>query len=65
MPEAWATASVHMFLWELDSSLSASLQKLILERFPRVESFSSQKWDELIDVEITFPGEKTTLKKNH
>jgi hypothetical protein len=62
MPEAWATASVHMFLWELDSGLSASLQKLILERFPRVESFSSQKWDELIDVEITFPGEQRTLK---
>ena len=63
MPEAWATASVHMFLWELDSGISASLQKLILGRFPRVEAFSSQKWDELIDVDITFPGEKTTLKK--
>lgn len=64
MPEAWATGSVHMFLWELDSGLSASLQKLILERFPRVESFSRQKWDDLIDVDIAFPGEEpTTLKK--
>jgi ATPase family protein associated with various cellular activities (AAA) len=63
-PEAWSTASVHMFLWELESGLSTSLQKLILGRFPRVETFSRQKWDELIDVDITFPGEQpTTLKK--
>jgi hypothetical protein len=62
MPEAWATASVHMFLWELDSSLSMALQKLILDRFARVESPSSQKWEDLIDVEIKVPGEDTTLK---
>lgn len=61
MPEAWATSVVHMFLWELDSSLSQCLQKSILTRFhgkrPPVE-----KWKELIDVDLIFPGgEQDTL----
>jgi ATPase family protein associated with various cellular activities (AAA) len=60
MPEAWATSVVHMFLWELDSALSQWLQKLILEKF-HAEWPSADKWNELIDVDLHFPGEDTTL----
>ena len=64
MPEAWATASVHTFLWELDSAISAKLQKLVLERFSRTEWPTSEKWDALIDVNIEIPpAENTTLQK--
>jgi hypothetical protein len=60
MPEAWATSVVHMFLWELDSALSQWLQRLILEKF-HAEWPSNDKWNELIDVDLHFPGEETTL----
>jgi hypothetical protein len=66
MPEAWATGAVHMFLAELDSAVSALLDKLALKRFlldREVVGRSDDKWEELIDVNLTFPGEKlTTLK---
>jgi len=63
MPEAWATACVHMFLWELESAISTWLQTLVLGRFPRTEWPSVNKWDELIDVDINIPpSEPTTLK---
>lgn len=66
-PESWATATVHMFLAELDSSISELLDKLILTRFRQdreVISRSEDSWKKLIDVNLIFPGEKsTTLKK--
>jgi hypothetical protein len=65
VPEAWATGAVHMFLWELDSSISNWLQKLILERrFSRAETPLVKKWETLIDVDMVFPGdEKPSLKQ--
>jgi hypothetical protein len=64
MPEAWATASVHMFLWELESATSEWLQKLVLKRFSRTEAPSEDKWKDLIDVDILIPpDEKTTLQE--
>ena len=61
MPEAWATSVVHMFLWELESALSMSLQKLLLTEF-RAQRPPVEKWNELIDVDLDFPGgEKPTL----
>jgi hypothetical protein len=60
MPEAWATSVVHMFLWELDAALSRWLQKLILAKLG-AQTPSASKWDELIDVDLHFPGEDTTL----
>jgi hypothetical protein len=62
MPEAWATASIHMFLSKLDSAASARLQELILKRFPRMEEPLPKKWNELIDVEISFPSGQISLK---
>jgi AAA+ superfamily predicted ATPase len=63
MPEAWATASVHMFLWELESALSTWLQDLVLARFSRTEWPSAKKWDEMINVDINVaPRHPTTLK---
>lgn len=55
MPEAWATAAVHMFLRELDASISDWLQHLLLARL-HATSPKSSKWDNLIDVDIRFPG---------
>jgi hypothetical protein len=62
MPEAWATASVHMFLSELEAALCQSLQKLILVQY-RGESPPDSKWKELIDVQIRFPKERRSLKR--
>jgi len=63
LPEAWATATVHMFLFELESTVSDWLQKLILERFGGGESTAAKKWDRMIDVDLTFPiGVEETLK---
>jgi SpoVK/Ycf46/Vps4 family AAA+-type ATPase len=62
MPEAWATSSVHMFLTQLDLTISNWLQRLILAKFGAQVS-SSSKFGELIDVDVTFPGDLTkTLK---
>jgi len=65
MPEAWATACVHMFLWQLESAISDWIQKVVLdERFSRTERPSKDKWTDLIDVDIVIPPEeKTTLQE--
>ncbi len=66
MPEAWATGTVHMFLAELDSTISALLDKLVLTRFRldrEAVSRSEDSWSKLIDVNLAFPGEiSTTLR---
>lgn len=66
MPESWATATVHMFLAELDSGIAAHLDKLILKKYQLDRDSvvqSEESWNKLIDVDLTFPGENpTTLK---
>jgi hypothetical protein len=63
MPEAWATASVHMFLNQLHRKTDEILDELILKRFglDRVAAVqSTEKFDSLIDVNISFPNEPNT-----
>ena len=58
-PESWATAVVHMFLWELSGVLSHTLQQRILRQY-RLDfaggRANNQHLNELLDIEITMPG---------
>jgi len=66
MPESWATATVHMFLAELDSAIAAHLDKLVLKRYQLDRDTvvrSEESWKSVIDVDVTFPGEKPTTMK--
>jgi hypothetical protein len=68
IPESWATAVVHMFLYRLRHALSEMIESHTLERYgvrrlypPRKDS---SKWDSLIDSPVWLPGNKeTTVKK--
>lgn len=66
-PESWATASVHMFLTQLDRRISDLLDQLVLKaRFKldrRAVVESPNKFNDLIDINLSFPDEPpTTLK---
>ncbi len=65
--ESWATASVHMFLTQLDRKISDLLDELVLRRFGidrRAVTKSTKRFDDLIDANVRFFGERTTsLKK--
>jgi len=67
MSESWATASVHMFLTQLDRRIGDLLDELVLRRFGldrRAVPKSTKKFDDLIDVELEFQDEgSTTLKR--
>ena len=65
-PESWATAVVHMFLWELSSVLSHHIQRRLLEKYKP----SSKRGDpdpevvnKILDIELTMKGERITLKR--
>jgi hypothetical protein len=64
--ESWATASVHMFLMQLERKINDVLDDLILKSFGFDRAAvvrSANKFDELIDATLKFPGEReTTLK---
>lgn len=64
--ESWATATVHMFLTQLDRRIGDLLDELVLKKFGfdrRAVLESPETFDELIDADLTFPGEQqTTLK---
>jgi ATPase family associated with various cellular activities (AAA) len=51
-PESWATAVVHMFLWELKDVLSRRIQKLLLEKYNARPYSSSPQLKELLDIDI-------------
>jgi hypothetical protein len=65
--ESWATASVHMFLTQLDRRISDLLDELVLKGFGidrRGVLESTKKFEQVIDAELRFFGERpTTLKK--
>jgi hypothetical protein len=57
-PESWATATVHMFLTQLDRKISDLLDELILKKFGfdrRAIAKSPETFDDLIDSDLTFP----------
>jgi hypothetical protein len=56
--ESWATATVHMFLTQLDRKLSDLLDELVLKKFGfdrRAVAKSPETFDDLIDSDLTFP----------
>lgn len=65
--ESWATASVHMFLTQLERKISDVLDDLVLKRFGLDRTAvvqSTAKFRQLIDTNVKFLDErKTTLKK--
>jgi hypothetical protein len=67
MSESWATASVHMFLTQLNLRIGDLLDELVLKRFGldrRAVVESSDKFERLIDAQLKFSAERpTTLKR--
>lgn len=58
-PESWATAVVHMFLWELIEVLSRSIQHRLLENYSAIKpSKDSDGISKLLDIQILIPEEK-------
>jgi len=66
-PESWATAVVHMFLWELVEILSIHIQTQLLDNYSaRRPSHKWKKLDGLLDIELLLDGPvslKETLRK--
>jgi hypothetical protein len=76
-PESWASAVVHMFLWELDTVLSERIQQRVLEKYksrpttPRplrtktstakTATSQSPELDALLDIEVILQGEPESL----
>jgi hypothetical protein len=63
-PESWATATVHMFLTQLERKVGDLLDELVLKRFERDRAavvHSSERLNEkIIDIDLTFFGERPT-----
>lgn len=76
-PESWATAVVHMFLWELNTVLSERIQKRVLQKYkvrPAAPPISPSKsapagtatspspaLDGLLDIEVLLQGKPKSL----
>jgi hypothetical protein len=64
--ESWATATVHMFLSQLDRKVSDLLDELVLKRFGIDRTAvvqSGKKLNGFIDAKIRFSGERPTSLK--
>jgi ATPase family associated with various cellular activities (AAA) len=61
MPEAWATAVVHMYLHKLDHVLTGLIEQRILQRYRRVPT--SRTWAEQLDSDVILPGGKKSSVK--
>jgi hypothetical protein len=64
-PESWATATIHMFLRELDRVTSALIQRHLLLEYnasPRSTPDPSD-WDRLIDVPVEIQGSTSSIKQ--
>ena len=63
-PESWATAVVHMFLWELSSVLSQRIQKRILEKYKAQQPQRNSKGlDGIQDIRIYVNRSEESLVK--
>jgi hypothetical protein len=65
-PESWATAVVHMFLWELKSVLSSHIQRRLLSKYKAAPLKQKPPKDtslnELLDIELSIEGPVKSLK---
>jgi hypothetical protein len=63
-PESWATAVVHMFLWELKGVLSKKIQELILIKYKATKIDKKTKdLSSVMDIEVFFHDKPESLKK--
>ncbi len=61
-PESWATAVVHMFLFELTTVLSRHVQRRLLRHYAaKIPSLKAKKLDDLLDIELILDGQPTSL----
>jgi len=62
-PESWATAVVHMFLWELLEVLSRRIQRRLLEHYmairPKPDALGISN---LLDIEVLLSSKPTSVK---
>lgn len=57
IPESWATAVVHMFLWELSGVLSHHIRNRLLEKYSaQPPEASDKRLDDLLDVDLSMQG---------
>jgi hypothetical protein len=61
-PESWATAVVHMFLWELVETLSVVIENIILEKYDAVR-LDKPSLEKVLDIEVVLKGNSHSLKK--
>jgi hypothetical protein len=62
-PESWATAVVHMFLWELVEVLSRRIQSRLLEKYVALKPpLDASGIGDLLDIEVLLPEGPTSLK---
>src|SRR5258708_7756842 len=62
-PESWATAVVHMFLWELVDGLSRHIQYHLLDKYQATSPTETwKKVNELLDIDLWMEGEHKSLK---
>lgn len=70
-PESWATAVVHMFLAELTEVVSDRIQDVICKNYrftapavrPSAEDSAKSALEKMLDIDVTLPGEPSTLAK--
>ncbi|RJP27480.1 MAG: AAA family ATPase [Candidatus Omnitrophota bacterium] len=62
-PESWATAVVHMFLWELDQVLTQKIENKLLDKYNAIEPSKEDIWENFIDIDIELGNNKNTVKK--
>jgi ATPase family protein associated with various cellular activities (AAA) len=62
-PESWATAVVHMFLWELVDVLSRHIQERLLEQYAAtLPNPQSPRLRDLLDIELWIDEEHKSLQ---
>ena len=65
--ESWATATVHMFLTQLERRVNDLLDELVLKRLGldrRAVIGSPKRFDQLMDIEVKFPDESAAMLKD-
>lgn len=64
MPESWATAVVHMFLWELVEVLSQHIQEHLLDKYEATRPMQNWKrFGDLLDIEVFLKDQHISLHK--
>jgi hypothetical protein len=63
-PESWATAVVHMFLWELQHALAIKTQHVLLEQYNAQPAWlDDSHWNRLLDMDVRLQGGSKTRVK--